>query len=63
MQAANKQEFKNWENCLITKNKDRVINFEFPPADHLPKKFILNPVEDSKSALTRISNQNQLVMG
>ena len=43
--------------------KDRVINFEIPPADHLTKKFILNPVEDSRSAPTRISNQNQSVMG
>jgi len=62
-QAANKLEFTNWENILITKNKDRVINFEIPPADHLTKKFIFNPVEGSRSAPTRISNQNQLVMG
>ena len=27
-QAANKQELTNWENILITKNKDCVINFE-----------------------------------
>ena len=39
-------------------NKDRVTNFEIPPADHLTKKFIL-----SRSAPTRISNQNQSVMG
>ena len=45
------------------KNKDRIINFEIPPADHLTKKFILNPVEGSRSAPTRISNQNQFVMG
>ena len=56
-QAANKQELTNWENILITKNKDRVINFEIPPTDHLTKKFILNPVEGSRSAPTRISNQ------
>ena len=58
-QAANKQELTNWENFLIKKNKDLIINFEIPPADHLTKKFILNPVEDSRSAPTRISNQNQ----
>ena len=62
-QAANKQEWTNWENILITKNKDRVINFEIPPTDHLTKKFILNPVEGSRSASTRISKQDQSVMG
>ena len=34
-QAANKEELTNWENILITKNKDRIINFEIPPADQL----------------------------
>ena len=34
MQASNKQELTNWENILITKNKDRVINFKIPPADN-----------------------------
>ena len=62
-QAANKQELTNWENIHITKNKDRVINFEIPPADHLTKKFILNPIEGSRSAPTRSSNQNQSVIG
>ena len=52
----------NWENSLITKNKDRITNFEILPADHLTKKF-LNPLEGSRSAPTRSSNQNQLVMG
>ena len=27
------------------KNKDCIINFEIPPADHLTKEFILNSVE------------------
>ena len=62
-QASNKQELTNWENILITKNKDRVMNVEIPPADNLTKKFILNPVEGSRSAPTRILNQNQSVMG
>ena len=53
-----RQELTNWENILITKYKDRVINFEIPPEDHLTNKFILNPVEGSRSAPTRISNQN-----
>ena len=39
-QASNKQELTNWENILITKNNDCVINFEIPPADHLTKEFI-----------------------
>ena len=62
-QVLNKQELTNLENILITKNKDRVINFEIPPADHLTKKLILNPVEDSRSALRRSSNQNQSIIG
>jgi len=62
-QASNKQELTNWENILITKNEDRIINFEIPPADHLTKKFILNPVGGSRSAPARSSNQNQSVMG
>ena len=57
-QVLNKQELTNWENILITKNKDCVINFEIPPADHLTKKFILIPVEGSSSASTRIPNQS-----
>ena len=61
-QVANKQELTNWENILIIKNKDRVINFEILSADHLTK-FILNPIESSRSAPTRRSNQNQSVMG
>ena len=51
--------------CLfdgIIKNEDHIINFEIPPADHLTK-LILNPVEGSRSAPTRIPNQHQSVMG
>jgi hypothetical protein len=36
-QTSNKQKLTNWENILVTKNKDRVINFEIPPADHLTR--------------------------
>ena len=60
-EASNKQELTNWENILITKNKDHIINFETLPADNLSKKFILNLVEGSRSAPTRIPNQYQLV--
>ena len=62
-QASNKQELTNWENILTTKNKDRIINFEIPPADHLTKKSILNPVEGSRSAPTILSHQTQSVLG
>ena len=55
-QRSNKQELTNWENIFITKNKDRIINFEIPPADHLTRKFILIPVEGSRSAPTRNLN-------
>ena len=36
-QASNKQELTNWENILITKNEDHIINFEIPPADQLTR--------------------------
>ena len=55
-QASNTEELTNWGNILIIKNKDFIINFEIPPADHLTKKYILNPVEDSRSASTRVGN-------
>ena len=32
-----------WENLLILKNKDQVMNSEIPPWDVLSKKFILHP--------------------
>ena len=57
------KDITNRENIFITKNKDCIINFEVPLPDHLTKKFILNPVEGSRSAPTRISNQHQSVMG
>ena len=48
---------------IITENKDYIINFEIPPADHLTKKFILNPVEGSRSTPIRIQNKLQSVHG
>ena len=53
-QASNKQKLTNWENILITRNKDCIIN---------SKEFILNPVEGNRSAPTRSSNQNQFDHG
>ena len=61
-QASNKKRI-NWKNILITKNKDCFINLKIPPADHLTKKFILNPVEGSRSAPTKIPHQFQSVIG
>ena len=40
--TANKQELTSWENTLITKNKDRIINFEISPADQLLQEFQTN---------------------
>ena len=50
-EASNKQELTNWENIVIIKNKDRIINFEMPPA------------EGSRSAPTRNLNQCQSITG
>jgi hypothetical protein len=61
--TSNKLELTTWDNILITKNEDRIINFEIPPADHLTKKFILNQVEDSRSVPTRSSNESRSVLG
>ena len=61
--VSNKQELTNWENMLITKNKNGIINFEISPADHLTRKFTLNPVEGSISAPTGNMNSQQAVMG
>jgi hypothetical protein len=47
-QASNIQEFTNWKNIPITKNKACIKNFEILPEDHLTKKFILNPVEGNR---------------
>ena len=56
-QASNKQEFYKLGKYPYNKKQDRIINFEIPPADHLTKKFILNPVEGSRSVPTRSSNK------
>ena len=47
----------------MTKTKDCVINFEILPVDHLTKKLILNAVEGSRSASTRIPSQYLSVIG
>ena len=40
--ASNKQELTNWENILITKNKDHIINFEILLADQFLQEFQTN---------------------
>ena len=50
-QASNKQKI-NWKNYPYNKKQNHMINFEIPPADYLTKKFILNPVEGSRSAIS-----------
>ena len=43
---------KMWENLLILKNKDQVMNFEIPPSDLLIKKLILKPPEGIRATPT-----------
>jgi hypothetical protein len=53
---------------LITKNKDFIINFEIPPADHLTEKFIFNPVAadqllqefQTNISLSRVDNEDKV---
>ena len=59
-QASNKQELTNWENILITKNKDCIINFEILPADYLTREFILNPAEvQTKLSWSWVDNEEK----
>ena len=39
-----------WENLLILKNKERVMNFEILPCDVLTKKFVIKPTEGVQAA-------------
>jgi hypothetical protein len=56
-QTSNKQELTNWETILIKRNKDRIINFEILPADHLTKKFILNPERTANQLLQEVQTK------
>ena len=44
-----RNEMTMWENLLILKNKERVMNFEIPPCDILTKKFVIKPTEDART--------------
>ena len=37
-----------WENLLILKNKERVMNFEIPPCDVLMRRFVIKPTEGAR---------------
>ena len=47
-----------WENLLILKNKERVMNFEIPPCDVLTKKFVIKPTESVQTATTHPTGDN-----
>ena len=38
-----------WENLLILKNKERVMNFEIPPCDVLTRKFMIKPTDGART--------------
>ena len=40
-----------WENLLILKNKEQVINFKIPPSDVLAKKFVNKLTEGVKMTM------------
>ena len=38
-----------WENLLILKNKEQVMNFEIPPCDILTRRFVIKPREGTRT--------------
>ena len=58
---SNKNEMTMWENLLILKNKDQVMNFEIPPCDVLSKKFILQPPDGGMSTPSGEFGSRELV--
>ena len=38
-----------WENLLILKNKEHVMNFEIPPCDVLMRKFVIKPTDGART--------------
>ena len=47
-----------WENLLILKNTERVMNFEILPCDILTKKFVIKPTEGVKTRTTHPTGGN-----
>ena len=41
-----------WENLLILKNKEQVMNFEILPCEVLTKKFMIKPTEGVQATTT-----------
>ena len=41
-----------WENLLILKNKEWIMNFEILPCDVLTKRFVIGPIEGVWAAAT-----------
>ena len=42
-------EMTMWENLLILKNKERVMNFEILPCDVLTRRFMIKPTEGART--------------
>ena len=38
-----------WDNLLILKNKEQVMNFEIPPCGVLTKKFVIKSTEGEQT--------------
>ena len=53
-----RSEMTMWENLLILKNKERVMNFEIPPCDVLTKKFVIKPIEGVQAAAAHLAEDN-----
>ena len=50
-----------WENLLILKNKDQLMNFEISPYDALIKKFIRGPPDGGMSTPSGKFGSRELV--
>ena len=59
--VSNKNEMTMWENLLILKNKDQVMNFQIPPCDVLSKKFVLQPPDGGMSTPSGEVGSQELV--
>ena len=54
-----RSEMTMWENLLISKNKERVMNFEILPCDFLTKNFVIKPTEGVNDNKTSYRRQQQ----
>ena len=53
-----RSEMTMWENLLILKNKEQVMNFEIPPCNIFTKKFVIKPTEGVQTATTQPTGDN-----